>query len=263
MIIESFKYLTNPASRSARKLGQLQEAIAMEARFKRSHAQWFSHLENTKSLIKDSCNSLTNPDEVVVLGSGLLLDIPLEFLANHFNRVFLVDVVHLKKVTQVVEKYENVELLEYDVTGLSRQLLETETKKIEDFDFNVSIPCLSSQTSLVISANLLSQLPLSLVAFVEKKLAFDTVMQQQFATKIIQSHLDALANLANKVCLISDYQRYYKDNKLQQLEEERALLTVQLPEPDMNWIWEIAPQGELGKYISMSSRVYGYRDFQY
>ena len=262
MIIEYFKYLTNPATKSAKKMGQLRETIAMEARYKRSKSQWETHLKNTKSLIEESSLKVVNQNELIVLGSGLLLDIPIEFLAKYFKRVYLVDVVHLKKIKQTINTYNNVFLVEHDITGLSDQLINASKSNFTDIQPQVSIPKLSADTSLVISANMLSQLHYSPVKFVTNKFGFNEKQQIILTKSIMLSHIEMLSKLDCRVCLITDYTRQYKDEGQQIIEQEDALPNIKLPKPDKEWLWEIAPRGELNKNISLTSVVYGYQDFK-
>jgi len=262
MIIEYFKYLTNPATKSAKKLGQLQEAIAMEARYKRSQLQWEPHLKNTKLLIEESSRQVIDPNELIVLGSGLLLDTPIEFLAKYFERVYLIDVVHLKKIKKNINKFNNVFLIEHDVTGLADQIIETTKTSSNDFQPKASIPKLSADTSLVISANMLSQLHYSPVKFVTNTLGYDEKKQKKLTKEIMLSHIQMLSQLTCRVCLITDYKRNYKDERQHIIEQEEALPGIKLPKPDKEWLWEIAPKGELSKNISLTSVVYGYQDFK-
>lgn len=262
MIIEYYKYLTNPANKSAKMLGQLRETIALEARYKRSRMQWASHLDNTKALIKDSSQLISKPKEVIVLGSGLLLDIPIEFLSKHFQHVYLLDVVHLKSTKQSIKNFRNITFIEHDITGLSEQLIFSPSHNNQDLTHQPAIPKLSANTSLVVSSNMLSQLHLPIVDFVEKKLKYDTTKQEELAIKIIQAHLAMLADLSCQVCLITDYIREYTNEVTNMSEKESALLGVQLPTPDRKWQWQIAPKGELDKNISMMSEVYGYLNYK-
>ena len=260
MIIEYFKYLTNPASKSAKQLGQLQESIAMEARHKRSRQQWAPHLEKTKSLIEESSKLIKNPDEVIVLGSGLLLDVPIDFLANHFKHITLVDVVHLKCAHNNIKKYNNISLIEHDVTGLSEQLInEKQQTQIQE---NPSIPHLNANTSLVISVNMLSQLHLSPIKYVKEKLKHTEKQQDKLTKNIMQTHVNMLSELPCQACLITDYIRNYSNGKSQITEQEEALPGIKLPKPDANWFWEIAPKGEFDKQVSLTSEVYGYLNFK-
>jgi len=264
MIIEIFKYLTNPATASAKKMGQLQETIAMEARYQRAKKQWQSHLENSKEIIKAASLNLDNNSEIIILGSGLLLDIPIDFLSKKFNHIYLIDVVHLKKTRNRVKKYQNVSLIEHDITGVSDTMLLAHENN-EPYSLNHSpslkIPALSPDTGLVISANMLSQLHLAPVYFAEKNFNLDEGQLNILASNIMKSHITLLNNSPCPVCLLTDHNRIYKNKTGHVISGENVLFDINLPTPDQTWYWEIAPHGELDKKTSMTSFVYAYKNF--
>lgn len=260
MITELYEYLTNPASQSAKKLGQLKETIAMDARHQRSKKQWESHLIQSKNFITKAASAVSKNKDAIILGSGLLLDIPINFLCAHFNHVYLVDVVHLKKVKKTIQKFNNVSLIEHDVTGLAETLLQSTTVKMA-FKQDATIPNYTKNTGFVVSANMLSQIHLAPTDYAKKELTLNEGEVDKLAHAIMQSHIDMLKKTPCKVCLISDYKRFYHDNNKQPQYEEDALINIKLPAPDKQWHWEIAPLGELAPNTSMSSLVYAYGNF--
>jgi len=260
MLIEFFKYISNPVSKTAKQLGHLHEIIGMEARSKRLAKQWFSHCQNTKTIIEKSSREITNPNEVIVLGSGLLLDVPIEFLAQHFKRVYLVDVVHLNKVKKIIKKLSNVEIVEHDVTCFSEKIKEITTIEIH---FEASIPCLSSNTSLVISTNMLSQIAFIIGNYARNKLAFNKEQLNNLSKKVVQDHIKILLDVATKVCLISDVERTYHDEQKHLKEQVSVINGASLPKPDEMWLWNLVPKGEMEMHVSIDALVYGYVNFSY
>jgi len=260
LIIEYFKYLTNPASDTAKTLCQLQEMIAMEARYKRSKKQWDPHLKNSQTLIQTAASKINPNSDIVILGSGLLLDIPIDYLAKRFSTIYLVDVVHLKKTKRLIRKYNNIMLIEHDVTGLAEKMLNS-TVDEPVFEPQPSLPCLTDNTRLVVSANMLSQIHLAPVSYADKKFNWSEQKLEDLARKIMHSHVNFLNELPCQTCLISDNKRLYKDRNHVIVSAENILFDIQLPEPDKTWYWEIAPRGELNKHFSMSSLVYAYQNF--
>ncbi len=80
MLAEWFRHLTTPCPRPLRDMGYLKELIAMDARHRRCREAWVSHLEACKNVILDAALDVTRGvprRKAVVLGSGLLLDIPI------------------------------------------------------------------------------------------------------------------------------------------------------------------------------------------
>lgn len=85
MLLEFFKYISTPVSKTAKQLGHLHEIIGMEARAKRLVKPWSSHLQNTRTIIEKSSREIAKPNEVIILGSGLLLDVPIDFFGTAFQ----------------------------------------------------------------------------------------------------------------------------------------------------------------------------------
>jgi len=260
MIVEFFKYLTTPATPIAKKLGQLQEAIAMQARYKRHKTQWEPHLVNSRESVKFSANGIPPEKDIIILGSGLLLDIPINFLSGNFNHVYLVDVVHLRKIRSLCKNKSNVSLVEHDVTGFSQSLLSKNTKN-KSLNMQASIPCLTENTGLIISANMLSQIHLAPVYYAEKALNYNDEQIAHLATKIMQDHIDLLNSARPQCCLIADHKRLYKDKLQNIVDIEMVFSDADFPEPDRTWYWEIAPKGELERNVSMTSEVFAYYNF--
>ena len=123
MLSELSQYLLNPGSQFARKLGYTKELIAINARFKRNQKHWQPHLENTKKVIIDAAEQCKHKETVVILGAGLLFDIPLEYLAKTFTHVFLIDIVFAKKTKNTCRQFNNIYLIEHDLNGLEDKLL--------------------------------------------------------------------------------------------------------------------------------------------
>ena len=90
-------------------MGYLKELISMEVRQKRCREAWAPHFRECRDLI----------DKVTVLGSGLLLDFSLDLLADTFDKVVLVDILHLPVVQKRVRAFANVELFTNDHTGVA------------------------------------------------------------------------------------------------------------------------------------------------
>ncbi|MFX8676799.1 hypothetical protein ABTM32_22370, partial [Acinetobacter baumannii] len=84
-----------PSTLDARRLGYVSAAISLWARGSRCRRDWKAHEARAKAAMIAASETLTQRRTCVVLGSGLLRDVPLDDLAARFERVILVDIVHL------------------------------------------------------------------------------------------------------------------------------------------------------------------------
>lgn len=250
MLREWLTSLTTPASRAARRYGYLREAIAIEARHRRCAAAWAEHLRQTRRFIGWAAEDCAARRKAVVFGSGALLDVPLETLAEDFREVILVDMVHPKTARQQAKKHANVRLLEANLTGLIGSLghggIPLEPPAVElpeaDADFAVSL-------------NLLTQLPLLPLDHVPAEDAMP------FARAVMSRHLEAVRKLPGQVCLICENDRQWVECDLIE-EREDPLLGLELPPPEKTWLWDLAPAPEFHPRRSVRLRVAAYADFQ-
>ncbi|MBI5895887.1 MAG: hypothetical protein HZB24_07775, partial [Desulfobacterales bacterium] len=192
----------------------------------------------------------------VILGSGLLLDVPLAELSAAFEQVILADIVHLPEVRRYVRRFANVRLEDYDISTIARRLFEnmkTDGRMLPepvtaDFSF-VPAP------SLVVSLNLLSQLPVIPGRFVRRHLpAVSSEDLQAWSRRLVETHCASLAALACDVCLIADY-AYIQHNRGGSMETGSTLYGPALPDPKSTWLWRIAPRGELSRHDAKELKV--------
>ncbi len=239
MIFEAIQHFLTPASPEVKALGYVREAIAIEARYKRCRTAWADHLEKCQQKILAVANTLDSGATIMVIGSGALHDVPLTALLGLGHRPILVDIIHLPKI----RKLPNIQLIEQDVTGWVGPLFHKKSTP--------ESPAVLPRADLVISLNILSQLPLNLIAYAGK---YDIPLPDNFAQTIMAAHLKLLASVAPQKLIISDLERlYYKGDEL--VEKESALPDGLMTSPSDTWDWHIAPKGELDRDISLIHHV--------
>src|SRR5689334_9984060 len=115
MLAELIRYWMTYAPERVRKWGYLKRLIALEFREKRCHIRWAPHVGKCHELIVKAADMVERPRTAVIIGSGLLIEVPLRDLAERFERVYLVDIFHMPQVRQRMKRYFNVKLLTGDV----------------------------------------------------------------------------------------------------------------------------------------------------
>jgi hypothetical protein len=255
MIRELITYLLTPCPRYVRDMGYLYQAIALRGRYKRRTGSWRSHLENTRRFVIRSAEECLKRDRVIVLGSGLLLDVPLEKLAGLFHEVILVDVVHLPEVRRRVRRFRNVRLIQSDVTGVAERLFENVSKGIAELPDGVPAFPEAEGAGLVISLNIMSQLAAIPLEYVMKKMpGIDEEKIDEWSDAIRTAHFEALRNMNCDVCLVADYEFSRKDRAGNVVEKGSTIGGVVLPKSDESWVWEISPMGEESGDLSKELR---------
>jgi len=263
MILEAIKYLTTPCRPEFRKLGYLHEIVGLQAREKRQHKLWEPHHRQCRELIRRAADLCPFRRRVIVLGSGLLEDIPLDYLHRQFEEVVLVDVIHLKEVRQQVADYPNVHLLEQDISGLALPLAGMRRGAQGLPKPEAVIPQLNEQTDLVVSANLLSQLCIAPLNYAVSRFGFSDQEYIEWCRQIIQAHLNSLLESGARVCLITDLVHVETDRRGEEIRRDDMLFGVTLPDAAWLWDWELAPLGELSRRYRVTAVVSGFVNFPY
>jgi hypothetical protein len=195
----------------------LGAAVGLWARGRRQNRAWAPHLANARSLLDTGIDDIPVRRTVAVLGSGPLFDIPLESLARTFERVLLVDRIHLSSIDERIGRYGNITLDWRDLLPAADPDALNFLTEIDDLDW-------------VISANLLSQLA--------------AVAPEGRERLVVDRHLDALAALSCPVTLITDLDYRVFNRHGVKLDSADLLHGRPMPRSGLRWKWEVAPFGE-------------------
>lgn len=221
----------------ARKTGYVKDQMGIQNRYVRENAQWKSHLEQTKAYIVASAKNISSNNSVAVLGSGWLLDVPLEELSKAFRNVYLFDIVHPETVRVKAQKMANVYLQTIDLTGGAVQLAE-QSHSFEAFLLQLRGNTLDvdfNQYDFVVSVNLLNQLDIILCDYLKNKFSLQDEDLKEVRKIVQQRHINCLPK--GKTCLVTDY---CEENTSVTTGEvsTKQLLYCSLPNVECTeWIW--------------------------
>ena len=255
-------YLTTPVPFYLRKMGYVREMKALGARRNRCRASWRIHLEHTQASILEAARQCEHKHKALIIGSGLLFDIPVLELSRLFHDVVLVDIVHLWRVHRQTSPFPNVRLVQRDVTGMvERSYMAGRRRKLAPMPLRRIEYFLDEGFDLVVSANILSQLPVLPNEYLSRRIRL--VGQEQvsaFSKAVVENHLDWISSFPGVTCLIADLERLqYNEKKF--VSREASLWGVTLPEGGRQWIWDLAPRPEIDFRLDIRHRVIGYPNF--
>ncbi|MCF6219196.1 MAG: hypothetical protein L3J62_09055 [Gammaproteobacteria bacterium] len=259
MLIELYHYLTTPCPRAHRQLGYLTGMLGLQARHRRVQDHWQQHLENCRQFILKSVLECNQYSKVTIIGSGLLLEVPLEQLSIRFNEVILIDMVQPRAIRKRCHKLGNVTPLVHDITGLAAALVDY--KRGDKLPTpRASLPDAGQSSNLIISCNLLTQLPHTPSHFLQYRHGWheDDPQLQQWQHAIMEDHLLLLSRDEGACCLICDTHHNYRDKAGQSVAQESRLLGLSLGSANQEWLWPIAPLGELNKQLQLIATVQGF-----
>jgi hypothetical protein len=238
----------------------ISDQAGIFGRYVREMENWSSHLENTKQYI---CNyiSKNNFSTLSVLGSGWLLDLPVDFLSHNLKKVLLYDVFHPPQIRHKLKNNNRFELIAADITGnliinvyKAVSLYKKSKRKINIEDLECTGFKPQEDTDGYISLNILDQLDSMIVDFLKKAQIYSEKELKKLRIRIQQSHLNGLPK--NRSCLITDIEelRYRKKDVPVIL---NSLLYAQLPEGKnmQTWDWLFDTNGSYNEGYKTSFKV--------
>jgi hypothetical protein len=208
---------------------------------------WDSHLEKCRSFILKAIEKY-HPDTVTILGSGWLLEVPLKEITEIAGRVNLVDIVHPAEVIQQTKGMPSVNLFTDDVTGGLIDKIWKKTsavpflrklKSLENFEIPEYTP--DYEPGLIISLNLLSQLDVLPVRYLQRKSAIKDTGLMTLRGEIQMKHLDFLKK--HKSVLITDISEIFSDNHGIKEEEKTVVIDLPVGNYSEEWIWDFDVAG--------------------
>lgn len=247
-----------------RKFGYLQRLIALEFRAKRCADSWASHQRRCRNFIVKASELCEKQNLAVVVGSGLLLEVPINTLSECFDRVILVDMFHMPQVRREAKRFFNVKLLTGDITGIFQAMKEHRPPGPNIPTPPPRLPNLKN-ADLIVSCNCLNQLAGPFTDYFEKTRGFLDLDSDKVAYHVMENHAKALANEAGGVAvLITDHERFaMQGDKV--VSRSDLLKALRLPPSPMmghneEWEWFIAPHPEehpTHDYVhTVSARIY-------
>jgi hypothetical protein len=234
MILEALNYAATWPLTSAAHRPFIRSSVNLWARANRCRTAWAEHERQTKAAIIDAAAGCRQRRTAVVLGSGLLRDVPVIELSRLFDTVVLVDLVHLASVRSWIaaKGLKNTRLIERDLSGLDA-LLDGQT--VEPLGFLRQVPYLD----LVVSANLLSQIGIGAGRRLDGHAAEGDLVRQ-----VIAAHLAGLAQVPAATCLITDVSYTVIDRKGITHETVDLMHGVDMGPTPAEWDWPVIPFGE-------------------
>jgi hypothetical protein len=234
-------------NQSIRRMGFIRDQEGIMNRYMRESSNWKNHLERTRKFIIDSF-SQTEAETVAVLGSGWLLDVPLDHLLKRFKQIYLVDIHHPIQIRKRTSAMRQVELIEADLSGGAIELIwQYYQSKAPAGDGPAPLhlaldpPLSHIRPDAFISVNLLNQLDIILCDYILKQKPFQQEELTPFRAAIQEFHVDWL--LKKPACLVSDILEELVDPK--GVRSSKALLHTPLPEGIRrdHWWWDFDTQG--------------------
>ena len=234
MILEALNYAATWPLTCASHRPFIRSSVNLWARANRCRAAWAEHERQTKAAILKAAQGCRQRRTAVVLGSGLLRDVPVVELSRLFDTVVLVDLVHLASVRGwlAVKRLKNIRLIERDLSGLDALLAG---EPVEPLAFLRQVPYLD----LVVSANLLSQIGIGVARRLDGHAAENELLGQ-----VVAAHIAGLAQVPAATCLATDISYTVIDRNGVRHETVDLMHGVDMGPIRAEWDWPVIPFGE-------------------
>jgi len=257
------RHVVTPYPRAVKAMGFPAEVAGIRARYKRRQADWQEHLEKSRSVILRGAERADQRRKAIILGGGLLHDVPLAELAAMFREVLLVDLIHPFASRWQTRRLRNVRHVTTDVTGtiaaayrvawdVDKPLPKSEPKLFLD----------DPEVDFTASVNLASQLPCMPMAYLSRQGAHAKESINEYARNLIRAHLAYLDRMLGRVALVTDIERLKLTLTGQIVERRDLFLGVPWPDRGQEWEWKLAPCPEADRTHHYFRRVIGIPDWK-
>lgn len=241
-------------------MGFLSDSEGIIDRFIHVDGAWGTHLENSKRFLSQRLSG-KGFHNLIVLGSGWLLDFPMEEVAEQVEHIWLYDVVHPAQVVHKMRKYPNVSMVSADITGGAILTAYELTKKFRTNGLKPApelfTSCnfiLPSSCDYVVSLNVLSQLSDLILQYMKQFIPYSEEECSDITRILQQSHIQMLVKSVS--CLISDTLEEQFDHA-GVLQYSKELVKCPIPRGivSANWEWQFDPLGEYNQGSKTVSKV--------
>ena len=183
-------------------MGYLHEAIGIRRRYRRCRLHWQEHIDRCRSMILSAMGRCGQRRKALILGGGLLHDVPLEELASAFREVILVDIVHPFFSRWRTRQMSNVKRVMADITNtVTRSYWAADEPEQPLPRSRADLFLDDPEIDLAVSINLLSQLPCMPIGYLGRYKAHTPREIDEYARDVIQTHLQYLDRLPGQVAL--------------------------------------------------------------
>jgi hypothetical protein len=256
MLLEWIEYLRTRSNKMAQEWGYTYQNVSLKFRSRRCKEAWRHHIDQCHQLVREQVLTV-KPKSVMVLGSGLLLEIPLEALLESCEKIFLVDLVHAAKIRKLAKKFPQIKLIEKDLSSVLGFLKKGQAPFVMKSIPWDQLPAWDlPKVDWVISANLMSQIPL----IISETLPMSSKVYADFARRLRDLHIERTCSQGKQGLLFADFETSYRDRDGELLKKESYKVTLGPLKFLKEWEWEISPYGETSKdyKVEMLVKAYAY-----
>jgi hypothetical protein len=186
---------------------------------------------------------------LIVLGSGWLLDFPLDEVYQNTKNICLVDILHPPQILKKIEKYPGVQCIAADITGGYVQKVYDDLHRFKKQDIpymfidDHSFPDINFDSGTwLISLNILNQLDILIADYIKKHITISSETLNLIRSKLQGDHINLLKK-TNFIIVTDHTEEIFNNRGIK--EAEKYLLHTDLPDFDSmdEWDWPVDSEG--------------------
>lgn len=250
MNFSAIQSLFTPCSWHLRRMGYLREQLAIESRYRRNRRAWDPHLSTSRQAVLDAIARCPQRRAALVLGAGLLHDVPLAELAAGFDRVLLADILHLPRNRRRATALGGVTVkcLEFDCTGAVQDLWKAGRAVAIDHAERLFLQAspelpgdIVKDCDLVVSMNLASQLGNLPAEWLVEGRSGEENFSLRLRRAAALRHIEWLREFPGVRLLVADQALVIRERDGSESEREVILGVEDIESPQRTWVWHLAP----------------------
>jgi hypothetical protein len=232
--------MSTPGKLVLHRMGYYDDQDGIMRRYRAEKSSWDFHLQKSCELIIRA-TGIFNPSVITVLGSGWLLDLPVEKLTLNKRSINMVDILLPGETEARIQAFRHARFIREDVTGglisavydnVRRSIFRSEVNVEKILDFKPYEP--PDNTDLVISLNILSQLDSIPIGYLKRKTKISDEEINVIRQRVQQQHIDMLSN-RNSLLITDFYEHPVNSTKVS---ERRPTIVADLPEGISREEWD-------------------------
>ena len=225
-----------------RKMGYFDDQSGIMTRYRREWEHWDVHLQHTRQFAIQAMQGKSRK-LAAVLGSGWLLDVPVEEMSRYFEKVYLYDIRHPEKTKKQIHTLDNVELHVCDISCFARPVYQY-VKQFRNCKERPPVSAIQPQTVLdlanfdyVFSCNILNQLDILLVDYLKQFFELSHEETVAFRSHVQQQHIDLLPR--RRSCMVTDFEEITCLPDGREMSRNTSIYHPIIQHPDSRrWIWK-------------------------
>lgn len=229
-------------NRMFRRMGYFGDQSGIIRRYRREREHWDAHLQNTRQTALQAMRG-KGRKSAAVLGSGWLLDVPVEEMSRYFEKVYLYDIRHPAAAKKQVRPLGNVELCTCDISCFARPVYQY-VKQYRHKRTRPPISAIQPQAAFdatgfdfVFSCNILNQLDILLIDYLAQFFDLSHEETLAFRSNVQQRHIDLLPR--NHSCMVADYEEVTCTPEGREISRRTSVRHPIVQRPDARrWTWE-------------------------